>query len=99
MKKRNTPLPKFKYNIGDTFTNFDRNLEIIDRKYVQKEELNYRTGNIYIANKKYYKYKCNKCGNEDWILEYCLGDKMHINCNACCVNARKLGFFRIFTYQ
>lgn len=81
-------LPKFKYEIGHRFNTFDRSMEIIDRKY--NPQTAYKNGKPYTNNKKYYKYKCLKCGNEDWIYEYCLGDKMHTNCNACGKGAYKL---------
>ena len=76
----------FKYDIGHTFTTFGRNLEIIDREYRSKDKV--KNGKTYSANEKWYFYRCNVCGNEEWIYEYCLGDYMKTGCNVC-GNARK----------
>lgn len=65
---------EFKHEIGDTINC----LTIIDREY-KKDKRN--------KNWKYYKYKCNKCGNVDWISEYVL--KRGQGCNACCNPPRK----------
>lgn len=52
---------KFKVEIGQSFKDENRDLVITDRKYIKA-----KTG----ENRKYYKYKCNKCGwIEGWILE------------------------------
>ena len=74
---------EFKYEIDDTI-NY---LTIIDRKY--KKDKNGQ-------NKKYYKYKCNKCENVDWIDEGSL--KNGRGCNVCCQSPRKvvLGVNTIF---
>lgn len=45
--------PNFKIKIGQTFKDNKRDITITDRKYIKD------SGNI---TKKYYKYKCNKCG-------------------------------------
>ena len=70
---------QFKYEIGDTINH----LTIIDRELIDRE---------YICGKKqklkYYKYHCNKCGNEDWIRETSL--KKGGGCNACCPAPRKV---------
>ena len=59
---------EYKYEIGYT-----RNyLIIIDRKSKEDEK-----GRIW----KYYKYKCNECGHEDWIEEGNL--KKGTGCNVC----------------
>ena len=51
----------FKVEINSTFNNNKRNLIIIDREY-RKDKNGH--------NRKYYKYKCNKCGwSEGWIEE------------------------------
>lgn len=71
----------FKYDIGYTFTTFGRNLEIIDREYRLKDKV--KNGKIYSTNEKWYRYRCNVCGNEEWIYEYCLGDYMKTGCNVC----------------
>ena len=63
----------FKINIGDMFKDDKRNLIIIDRK-LKKDNQGH--------NWKWYKYKCSKCNNEDWILESSL---LHgTGCNVCC---------------
>ncbi len=52
----------FKVKIGTTFKDNKRDIIIIDKKYELCESNN--------QNKKYYKYKCNKCGyNDGWIEE------------------------------
>lgn len=52
----------FKVKIGQIFKDNNRDLTIIDRKYIRddcKQE-----------NQKWYKYHCNKCGyNEGWVVE------------------------------
>lgn len=79
---------KFKYSIGDTITTHGRNLLIIDREY--RHKIGYKNGKSYNMNRKYYKYRCLNCGNEDWITEYVLSDRMHCGCNACCTPPRKV---------
>ena len=37
--------------------------------------------------RKWYKYKCKKCPNEDWIVEDCLF--RNYGCNVCTVNGNK----------
>lgn len=65
---------EFKYEIGNTM-NY---LTVTDREY-RKDKGG--------QNRKYYKYKCNNCGNEDWIIESNL--KQGKGCNACCPTPRK----------
>ena len=65
---------EFKYEIGDT-VNY---LIVTDRDYKTDKKI------------KYYKYKCNKCGNEDWIAEYHLKEGQR--CNVCCDSPRKAVF-------
>lgn len=79
---------KFKYNIGEHIISYNRDLTIINREY--RHKIKTTKGKSYNANEKWYQYKCNICGNTDWISEYCLGDKMHIGCNACCNPPRKI---------
>ena len=50
---------EFKVEIGQTFKDNKRDLIIIDREYKTIKNIEY----------KYYRYYCNKCSNEDWILE------------------------------
>lgn len=81
-------LPKFKYNIGEIFCDDKRNLKIIDRCYKQKDR--YKGNKHYISNQKFYKYKCLKCGNEDWLIEYVVDGKQKTGCNACGASPKKL---------
>lgn len=82
-------LPSFKYNIGDIFVDEKRNIKIIDREYRPIKKIK---GNIYyISNRKFYKYECQCCGNQDWIIEYAIdGNKQKIGCNACGSSPKKL---------
>ena len=68
---------EFKVEIRQTFKNKNRDLTIIDKKY----ENRYNSFENF-QNCKYYKYHCNKCGNEDWILESQLLND-NTGCNAC----------------
>ena len=83
-----TAYGKFKYNIGDKIDTFERNLVIIDRKYV--DNVRFKDGKRYNEHRKYYKYKCLNCNNEDWAIEYTLNDSQHCGCNACCYPPKKL---------
>ena len=83
-----TAYGKFKYNIGDKIDTFERNLVIIDRKYV--DNVRFKDGKRYNEHRKYYKYKCLNCNNEDWVIEYTLNDSQHCGCNACCYPPKKL---------
>lgn len=84
----NKYLPKFKLEIGDKVNSYDRNLEIINREY--RPRISYKNGKPYNKNEKWYKYKCLKCGNEDWILETALCDNQHIGCNVCSTRPKKV---------
>lgn len=80
---------EFKVNIGDIVTSYNRNLLIIDREYRTKEQKD--RGKIYTGYRKYYKYRCLNCGNEDWISEYLLcGVKYHSGCNVCSEGSKKI---------
>lgn len=81
-------MPNFKYNIGDCFCDDKRQLQIIDKKYIQKQKTKKNVN--YTSNQKFYKYKCLKCGNEDWIIEYAIEGKQKIGCNACGSTPKKL---------
>lgn len=70
---------EFKIKIGQTFLDDKRDLVIIDREY-RKNKRNRKC--------KYYKYHCNKCGNEDWINEGHL--PKGVGCNVCCDYPRKV---------
>ena len=65
----------FKVKIGQTFKDNKRDLTIINREH-RKDNKN--------SNLKYYKYHCNKCGNEDWIEESSLLISK-CGCNRCCI--------------
>ena len=69
---------EFRVEVGQIFKDNKRNLIIINREY-RKTKSN--------PNQKWYKYHCNKCGNEDWIIEGSL--LKNYNCNACCTPPRK----------
>ena len=82
------PTLKFQRAIGDKVDTFDRNLIIIDREI--RPKIAHRNGKPYNVKQKFYKYRCLDCGNEDWSVEYALGEKMHCGCNACCYPPRKV---------
>lgn len=77
----------FKIEIGKIFKDNKRDIIIIDREYRKHK-------NNHIL--KYYKYHCNKCGNEDWIDEYNLNKK--VGCNVCGNSPKKalLGYNTIW---
>lgn len=54
----------FKVEIGTTYEDKKRNIKIIDREY--RDKTNNRG---YTDKQKWYKYRCNKCGYEDWMTE------------------------------
>ena len=60
----------FKIEIGTIFKDEKRDITIIDRKIeeVKKENKKYKKGYT-ILKRKWYKYKCNKDFNEDWVEE------------------------------
>lgn len=65
---------EFKYEIGIAINE----LIIIDKEYrIDKKGKKW----------KYYRYKCNKCGNVDWIVEGSL--KSGAGCNACSSHPKK----------
>lgn len=76
----------FKIEIGTIFKDDKRDITIIDREYRK-----YSSGQIF----KYYKYKCNKCPNEDWIVESKLINR--IGCNVCGNNKVLNGYNDILT--
>ena len=76
---------EFKIEVGANFVDCKRDITIIDRKIMKRD--NDDKG----RNWKSYKYKCNKCGTEDWMEESGL---LHTKggCNTCRINApSKLG--------
>lgn len=78
----------FKIKIGTVIKDDKRNITIIDREYRK-----YLSG----QNFKYYKYKCNKCPNEDWIEESKLINR--IGCNVCGNNKTLNGYNDIPTTE
>lgn len=52
--------PDFKIEIGTHFKDKKRDIVITDRKYIREENID-KLGRQSITNRKYYKYKCNKC--------------------------------------
>lgn len=68
----------WKYNIGDRIVDDKRDIEIIFAG-------EYKDKNGYI--RKGYKYKCNKCGNTDYIRSYLIDET---KCNACMKSPRKI---------
>jgi len=71
---------KFKYEIGTTLKDYNRDLTIIDREYKNVKQKKDKT---YEINYKIYKYKCNKCGNIAYLREDHVNNG--IGC-ACCSN-------------
>lgn len=74
----------FKCNINENIVDNKRNITIIDREYRVRYKKNSSK-----CNDKYYKYKCNKCGNEDWIYEGNLLNQ-ELGCNVCCFPSQKI---------
>ena len=68
----------FKVEIGDVFDDGDRNMIIIDKEY-RKSQVD-----IHNVKWKWYKYCCNICGYNGWIVESGLITKKH-KC-LCCDN-------------
>ena len=77
MLKQNTD--EFKVEIGQIFKDEKRDLTIIDKQY-RKDKNN--------RNLKYYKYHCNKCGNEDFISENHI--LKGVGCNTCSGSYKKV---------
>lgn len=71
---------KIEIVIGKDFINDKINLKILDIK----EEIRGKTKKKHI----FYKYRCNKCGNVDWINRISLVYK-NCGCNACCNPPKK----------
>ena len=70
---------EFKIEIGTVIKDNKRDITIIDREY-RKDKKG--------RGKKWYKYKCNNCPNEDWIEESLLLNGS--GCNVCCKPSRKV---------
>ncbi|KQC91216.1 hypothetical protein AM596_15840 [Clostridium perfringens CP4] len=78
----------FKVDIGSNFNDNTKNITIIDRKYRKKYKEKIKW------NQKWYKYHCNKCGNEDWIEESHLLNNR--GCSVCSGRIAKLGINTIW---
>lgn len=70
---------EYRVEVGAILNNIKQNFLILDR---MKKKDNQNT------ERKYYKYHCNKCGNEDWIIEDSLL-KQH-GCNVCSAFRKKI---------
>jgi hypothetical protein len=75
-KLLNTYTGEFKIELGQTFKDNRRDLVVINREYRLRKSKNDE------INEKWYKYKCNKCNCEDWIVEDSLLFK-EIGCSIC----------------
>ena len=53
---------KWVINVGDSFKEEKRDITIIERKIRRVKRTDNKTKKEYIANEKWYKYHCNKCG-------------------------------------
>ena len=80
----------FKFEIGDIING----LEIINREIRQRTMHKKDRKKPCLLNEKWYKYKCLKCGNEDWKAEGNL--KNGYGCNACCSQKAVLGINTIW---
>lgn len=77
----------WKFNIGDEIKDDKRNIVIIDRITINKGDIQ-PNKSLSKFNSKWYKYKCLKCGNENWMIE---GNLSHgFGCNACCSSPQKV---------
>lgn len=84
---------KWVINVGDSFKEEKRDITIIERKIRRVKRTDNKTKKEYIANEKWYKYHCNKCGNEDWVIEGAIKPKemkgQSVGCNVCIANPLK----------
>lgn len=82
----------FKLEIGQEIKDSKRDLIIVDREIKPR----YTKEGKFKCNDKWYKYKCLKCGNEDWIVESSIFTGA--GCNTCCFPPIKivLGFNTIW---
>ena len=72
---------EFKIEIGTKIKDDKRDITIIDRKYINKQRKN-----GYKESKKWYKYHCNKCHQENWIVE----DNINSECGCPVCTNRKI---------
>lgn len=68
---------EYKVELGDVFKDEGRNLTIIDREYRRKKH------GTSIVDDKWYKYRCNICTYEGWIVE---GHLIRNRGCSCCNN-------------
>lgn len=75
----------YKFNKGDIIQDSKRDLTIIDahNKFINGSSF------------KCYKYKCNVCGNIDWVRKGSL-EKHNQGCNVCGTTSPKLGYNTIY---
>ena len=73
----NIKTSNFRLNVGETIVDEKRNLIIIDNDIRNKNRKNGKVEKV-----KWYKYRCMKCGNEDWIEESKLLT-LKRGCNRC----------------
>lgn len=73
----------WKLSVGDVVKDENRDITIIDKEIrkTKKKDKSCKSGYANIQL-KYYKYRCNKCSNEDWIKESNLF-YLKRGCNAC----------------
>ena len=85
---------KWCLEVNDELIDNNRDITIIEREIRKVERKDSKTGKIYLANEKWYKYHCNKCGNEDWNIEGAIKPKsikgLSTGCNVCCHNPQKI---------
>lgn len=68
---------QFKYEIGQTFKDDNRDFTIIDREY--RKVINSKGP----VNRKFYKFHCNVCGYENWKPESSINDSHKYGCPKC----------------
>ena len=73
----------YKYDIGEIIKDDKRDITIIGRE-VRVKKTSKR--NYY---DRWYKYHCNKCGNEDWLEQDKLRNRKQ-GCNVCCLGSNKV---------
>lgn len=96
----------FKYEIGQILKDENKDIIVIDRKY-EKQIKTDKFARESIANRKYYKYRCNKCGfdcgehydlktnvykKDFWRIEY---DLINSKQCACCSSSSQIVVERI----
>jgi len=70
-KLLNKHTDEFKLEISTIFKDDKRDMTIINRKYIKEERID-NQGSKSIVNRKWYQYKCNKCGfcdDRSWMIE------------------------------